>query len=600
VKATLDDLIGGATRFLFFTGKGGVGKTSLACAVATALADSGRKVLLVSTDPASNLDEVFAAVLQNAATPVPGISNLCAMNIDPEAAAEAYREKMISPVRGLLPDAALRSMEEHLSGACTMEIAAFDEFARLLGDEAATSDFQHVVFDTAPTGHTLRLLALPGAWTGFFDGNASGMSCLGPLAGLEQQRTIYAAALEALADIARTTVVLVSRTQTGALREAERTRNELAALGIARQILILNAIFTASDDSDPVAAALERRGSDAVAAFREFLDSLPVASVPMRSGNLLGVASLRALVHGGRGDGEPRDDIGHFEIDGFEEMGALIDELASRGRGLIMTLGKGGVGKTTIAAALAVELAERGHDVHLSTTDPASHVRQTLGGSLPNLRVSRIDPSAETEAYTRQVVAEQGSGLDAEGRELLEEDLRSPCTTEIAVFRAFSRTVANARNSFVILDTAPTGHTLLLLDATAAYHRELGRQAREGVPEEVRSLLGRLRDPVYTSMLIVTVPEATPVHEAAALQADLRRAGIEPFAWIVNQSFSPLAITDPLLRRRAQGEHRYLREVTRELASRAALIPWRMAEPAGLPALRSLFDIPLPATLTLP
>ncbi len=593
---SIDTLLHDATRFLFFTGKGGVGKTSLSCAVAIALADAGKRVLLVSTDPASNLDEVLGVRLTNAPTPVPSVGGLLALNINPEEAARVYRDKIIGPLRGQLPAAALASMEEQLSGACTTEIAAFDEFSRLLGNVAATGEFDHVVFDTAPTGHTLRLLMLPKAWTGFFAANTTGTSCLGPLAGLEQQRAVYEAAVAALADGIRTTVVLVSRAQKAALREARRTRDELAAIGVAKLRLILNGLFRATNRSDAVALALEQRGDAALAAYREFLASLPVYEVVLRPHNLLGVEALRALVSASDVSA-PMNDVlpPSFATGDFIEPAELLDSLAAPGHGVVMTMGKGGVGKTTVAAAIAVELARRGHRVHLSTTDPAAHVVEALSGEVPGLTVSRIDPAAETEAYVAEVLAAQGAGLDPDSLALLEEDLRSPCTEEIAVFRAFARTVAQGGESFVVLDTAPTGHTLLLLDATEAYHRELGRQARDTIPEEVRELLPRLRDPEFTRVLVVTLPEATPVHEAAALQEDLRRAGIEPFAWVINQSFAHTGTTDPLLVHRGANELRYLREVTETLASRTALLRWSEREPVGPDALAQLFLEPQPA-----
>ena len=585
----LDD----APRFLFFTGKGGVGKTSLACASALALADLGKRVLLVGTDPASNLDEVLDVHLGRQPALVPAVPGLFAMNIDPSEAAAAYRETIIGPMRGLLPEAALRSMEEQLSGACTMEIAAFDEFSRLLGEPDAAADFDHIIFDTAPTGHTLRLLALPKAWTGFFADNTSGTSCLGPLAGLQKQRAIYEAALASLADSSRTVVVLVTRAQTAPLTEAARTYAELGHLGITNQTLILNGLFKATDLKDPVAAALARRQESALAGASDFLGRLPVHRIALRPHNLLGVPALRNLLAGTEAALSMSGGAGaHESPPKFCNLEELLEPIANTGRGVIMTMGKGGVGKTTVAAAVAVWLAKHGHKVTLSTTDPAAHVTAALGEEVAGLMIGRIDPAVETAAYVQQVLAEKGVGLDAESFALLEEDLRSPCTEEIAVFRAFARTVAGARHGFVVLDTAPTGHTLLLLDASQSYQRELNRQSRssDSVPEEVTELLPRLRNPDYTHVFLVTLPEATPVHEASSLQDDLRRAGIEPAAWVANQSFARLELHDPLLRERARRELPYLREVQALSGGKAVLIDWQIAEPVGPEGLAGLFS----------
>ncbi len=579
---------GSATRYLFFTGKGGVGKTSLSCATAVRLAEAGRRVLLVSTDPASNLDEVLETRLTGSPTPIPAVAGLQAMNINPIAAAAAYRERMIGPMRGLLPESALRSMEEQLSGSCTVEIAAFDEFTGLIGDPATTAQFDHVLFDTAPTGHTLRLMGLAKAWDQFLDQSHGGTSCLGPLAGLSKQRAIYEGTVRTLADAAATTLVLVTRPQQAALREAERTSGELRALGVGNQCLVVNGTFTADCPDDPTAQALESRGRAALAGAGEFVRSLPSFQVPLRPINILGLAGLRRLLDGETSGSAVPTANARWTPPGFESLEDLVLAIESRGHGVVMTLGKGGVGKTTVAAAIAVRLAQRGHAVHLSTTDPAAHLAQTLAGKVDGLTLGRIDPVTETVAYRDEVLREQGDALDASARALLEEDLRSPCTEEIAVFRAFAREVDQGARGFVVLDTAPTGHTLLLLDASESYNRELQRQSRSSQPESVLRLLERLRDPDYTRMLLVTLPEATPVHEAAALQEDLRRARIEPFAWVMNQSLAGCGTCDPLLRQREQAERRFLTEVVERHARRTAWLPWQALEPVGPQALTQL------------
>ena len=577
-----------STRFLFFTGKGGVGKTSLSCATALKLVEAGKRVLLVSTDPASNLDEVLETKLTNEPTPIAGALGLDAMNINPVEAAAAYRERLIGPMRGLLPEAALRSMEEQLSGSCTVEIAAFDEFSGLIGNPEAAKAYDHVIFDTAPTGHTLRLMSLAKAWDQFLDNNTSGTSCLGPLAGLEKQRVIYEATVNTLADATATTLVLVSRPQGAALREAERTSKELRAIGVGNQCLVVNGTFETDCPEDVTAQAMQQRGLLALTAAGEFIRSMPSFIVPLRPINILGIGGLRVLLSGdGQGKCVKADESGWTppEMESLEDLVATIER---QGNGVIMTMGKGGVGKTTVAAAIAVMLAKRGHSVHLSTTDPAAHVAQTLHGKVEGLTLSKIDPAEETAAYQGEVMMAQGAAMDEAGRALLEEDLRSPCTEEIAVFRAFAREVGRGTGRFVVLDTAPTGHTLLLLDASEAYQRELERQARSTQPEEVLKLLERLRDPDFTRILLVTLPEATPVHEAAALQEDLRRAHIEPFAWVINQSLLNSGSCDPLLQCREASEHRYLREVVEKQAKRTAWLPWQAEEPVGPEALLHL------------
>lgn len=578
-----------SSRFLFFTGKGGVGKTALACATAIRLADAGKRIVLVSTDPASNLDEMLHVQLSHQPTPVPGVHGLFALNIDPEKAAEDYRERVIAPYRGIWTETQVAELREQLAGACTVEIAAFDEFAELLAGDEQSVPFDHVLFDTAPTGHTLRLLSLPRAWTGFFQATTEGASCLGPHSGLKMQETRFAAALEALGDAKRTVIVLVARPDRASLREAERTSGELEALGIKNQKLVINAVFEATERTDRVALALEQRGRDALREIPLRLQGLPSMQIPLRAFNMVGLPALRALLDDHAAAALTRA-VPPLSVPLLPPFSSLIDEIAGPGFGLVMVMGKGGVGKTTIAASIAAELASRGHRVHLSTTDPAAHVAGTLDGHIENLTVSHIDPVAETKAYVDRVMVTRGATLDDAGKALLAEDLRSPCYEEIAVFTAFSRIVFKASAGFVVLDTAPTGHTLLLLDTTGSYHRQLVGNALDTgqASRRIVTPLMKLRDPQYAKILLVTLAETTPVSEAARLQTDLRRAQIEPFAWVINSSLAATGSTDPCLKQRIAAELEQIEAVRVRHAKRVAIVPWVTEEPVGLSRLLAL------------
>ena len=575
-----------APRFLFFTGKGGVGKTSVACATAVRLADAGASVLLVSTDPASNVGQAFGVTIGNTVTPIDSVPGLSALEIDPEQAVEQYRERIVGPVRGVLPAAAVASIEEQLSGACTTEIASVNEFTDLLTDAAWTAAYDHIIFDTAPTGHTIRLLRLPGSWTDFLNEGKGDPSCLGPLSGLEKQRAIYAEAVSALADPARTRLVLVARAQQSTLQEAARTHTELAAIGMTNQYLVVNGILPADvAGTDPLATSIRGRERLALADMSEALKALRTDHIDLKSNNMVGLPALRSLLQPGNSPTDPAD---ASLVTPDAPLSALVDDIAAAGHGLIMLMGKGGVGKTTMAAAIAVALAERGLPVHLTTTDPAAHLADTLHGGADNLEVSRIDPAVEIQRYTDSVMRSKGAHLDEQGLAMLAEDLRSPCTEEIAVFQAFSRVIREAKSKFVVMDTAPTGHTLLLLDATGSYDREVKRQV--GSTMHVTTPMMKLQDPEQTKVLLVTLAETTPVLEAAELQEDLRRAGITPWAWIINNSIAAAAPDSPFLRARAANELAEIDQVQSRFADRLAVVPLLSAEPVGIPALRALQD----------
>ncbi|PMX27766.1 MULTISPECIES: arsenical pump-driving ATPase [unclassified Pseudomonas] len=575
------------TKYMFFTGKGGVGKTSVSTAVSIALADAGKRVLLVSTDAASNLDEMLGVELSNQPVAVSEVPGMFVLNIDPEAAAIDYRARVVEQMGSQASDQDIALVREQLSGACTTEIATFDEFAHLLSEGAAAYDY--VVFDTAPTGHTLRLLSLPKAWSGFLEGNDRGASCLGPHSGLKMQEQLFKQALAALNNSALTTVVLVTRPDKGALDEAAHSSDELRELGLVNQRLVVNAVFKRSDLNDPIAAAIEAIGQRALDQMPASLRQLSADYISLKAVDSVGLPALRGLLapEPARPTSTATQAPSRLE---HHTLSELIAELANDERGLIMVMGKGGVGKTTIAAAVALGLVQHGKSVHLSTTDPAAHLAVTLNADVKGLSVGRIDPKVETQKYVDKIVASRAPTLTEAEIALLIEDLRSPCTEEVAVFHAFSRVVSQARTSFVVLDTAPTGHSLLLMDATGAYHRQMLREFKGRASDHIVTPLMRLQDANYTKILLVTLPEATPVSQAAALQDDLRRANIEPYAWVVNKSLLATATTDPLLRARLDSEQKQMTRVADQTSHAVIVVPWTAEPPVGVAALKHLLD----------
>jgi len=565
---------GSLPRFVFFTGKGGVGKTSLACATAVALTDLCRRVLLVSTDPASNIGQVFNTVIGNQIVAITQVPGLDALEIDPQAAAEEYRQRIIAPVRGLLPDAEIAAITEQLSGSCTTEIAAFGEFTTLLADPGATAGYDHVIFDTAPTGHTLRMLSLPGDWTRFLDDGKGDASCLGPLSGLQKHHQTYAAAVSALTDPINTALVLVARPQPGAIAEAARTTQELAAIGIHATHLVINAVMPDTQTNEPLAEAIRAREQSAVAAIPAVLHTLDTTQIPLKQVNMVGVPALRALLDPTNPGEVSSPPTAPPDAPAWPSLASLIDELSGWDHGLVMCMGKGGVGKTTVATALATELAGRGKSVHLTTTDPAGRFDEAATPS--HLTVSRIDPDQAVHDYRERVMATKGASLDEAGRAVLAEDLMSPCTEEIAVFERFADAVAQSDTRIVIMDTAPTGHTVLLMDATGSYHRDMTRHLADG--ETTVTPLLRLQNPDNTKIIIVTLPQTTPVLEAEQLAADLARANIHPWAWVVNQSLAAAQPATGLLAQRATTEPALIARVAKQ-TTRLAVIPMADHQP---------------------
>ena len=556
------------TQYLFFTGKGGVGKTSVASATAINLADQGYKVTLVSTDPASNLQDVFEMPLSHEPRPVANLKNLRIANFNPDQAVEDYKEKVIGPYRDLLPQEALDNMEEQLSGSCTIEVAQFNEFAFFLSDEEVRRTNDYVLFDTAPTGHTLRMLELPSAWTTYFDENTTGVSCMGQLSGLTQERERYEQALAVLNDPKMTSLYIVTRPQEAAINEANRASQELASIGIRNQSLIVNGYL--SEGEDPVAEAYRHHQERALAGLAGHLALLKTYYVPLRPYNVIGFDNLRRLLD----PNQPPISVSQSSPlkDKAADFEDLVDDLIAKGRQIVFTMGKGVVGKSSIAVKLAQSLKAKGKKVRLATTDPADHLHLYLKEN-QGIMVDHIDEKEELEKYSQATLEKSRQFMDEDQLDYVKEDLKSPCTQEIAVFQAFARIVDKASpEEMVVLDTAPTGHTILLLKSSQAYSHEIERSSGE-VDQAAIDLLPRLQSE-QAEVVMVTLAEATPYYETQRLAEDLDRAGINHHWWLVNQSLSATETQDPVLAARASAEKEWLNKISQAAQGNYVILPW--------------------------
>ncbi len=594
-----------STRYLFFSGKGGVGKTTMACATAVQEADIGLKTLVVTTDPASNLADVFEQPIGHEVTPIAGVPNLWAMEIDPDRATEEYREHILGPFRAVMPEDVLKVLEEQFRSPCTTEIAAFDRFVDFMDN----SDFEMLIFDTAPTGHTLRLLELPVDWSKFITDSSkgAGQTCLGPVQAIQESKDKYDRAINLMRDSNRTRFVFVTHPEQTSIFETKRSVAELKRLGVKSQELIVNGILAAEVCQEPLFRsryAMQQRYLNQIR--KQF--SLPVKEILLQDGEVKGVAHLQKMALALQGDRSISMAERSSNVSGSgtipqvspAQLRSLLMPVNGTGKAIYFT-GKGGVGKSSLSCITAVHLAKQGLKTLLLTTDPAAHIGQVLNvrvgdhpapvAAVPNLWAARIDPKSASEEYKARVIREAADRYSEEMLAGMREELESPCTEEMAVFDKFSEYVDSDSYDALIFDTAPTGHTLRLLELPFDYSQQVEMMVattRESVDIRAATrarfgnIIARLRDPDRSVFVFVVYPESTPVVEAYRAMLDLTKTGISTQLVVANQVIPSDQATNGFFQSRHAMQMKYLNEIERKFGVPVLVLPLLEKEIRGL------------------
>jgi arsenite-activated ATPase ArsA/arsenite-activated ATPase ArsA len=610
------------TEFLFFSGKGGVGKTTMACTTAVAEADAGRRVLIVTTDPASNLADVFEQPIGHAVTAIAGVANLWAMEIDPDKATAEYTDRTLAPIREIFPPEIVRVMEEQLAGPCTAEVAAFDRFADFLdptapAEAAAPAGFDLIIFDTAPTGHTVRLLELPEAWTrSISEAEAgTGQTCIGPAAAIADAKAKYERALAALRDSRSTRFVFVLQPEATSISETRRAGGELAKLGIATTELIVNSVIPREEASSPFfAARIEMQERHLAEIARQL--PMPTRQVPLLDGEVRGIARLRAVVPLLGDAGAVRPVFGTPGADHAAQVrstdtdAALATLLPGDRPRTIFFAGKGGVGKTVVSCATAVWLAGLGNRTLLVTTDPAAHIGDVLGATVgpepkpvagvEGLWAANVDAKAAAVAYTDRIIADAiACGRTPEAISAMREELDSPCTEEMAAFDRFIDLASRDTYDMTVFDTAPTGHTLRLLELPIDWSRQLdvkifasveGTAADDVAKARFGGVIDMMRDPARSTFAFVMYPEATPIVEAERAIRELGTVGIPLGLVVANMVLSENVCETPYARARYEMQQRHIGEINRRFDVPVLEVPLIETEIVGLDRVHDLID----------
>lgn len=607
------------TQFFFFSGKGGVGKTSMACTQAVRYADEGKRTLIVTTDPASNLADVFEQEIGHQITPIKGITNLWAMEIDPDAATQEYVDRALAPVRAAFPEQMVRVIEEQMSGPCTAEVAAFDRFTDfIVMDESSPGvdpEFEIVIFDTAPTGHTIRLLELPAEWSQSIDvaSQGSGQTCIGPAAAIQDAKQKYEHALAVLRDESLSEFVFVLHPEAIAIRETKRAIMELGKLGIHTHRLVINGIIPSTESTNPLfAARAEMQARYLAQLSAEF--EYPSQHMYLLSGEIKGAARLRAVARiffdGEQAEAQSvapdREFLPSIPLSSQEDILSCIQPKGRR-RTLFFA-GKGGVGKTVASCMTAVWLARQGYKTLLLTTDPAAHLGDVLGQpvgdvpapltGLPSLWAAKIDPKAAAETYKARILNDaRQRGRPEAAIKVMAEELDSPCTEEMAAFDQFIDYAAQSNWEAVVFDTAPTGHTMRLLELPMDWSQQIdvkvfasvdANAADDVAKQRFEQVIEMMRDPAQSTFAFVMYPEATPVLEAWRAAQELATVGITPGLVVANFVIPPEAATTPFAHARRTMQEKYLAEIHEQFATPVLQIPLLAQEVKGLEMLAQL------------
>ncbi len=582
------------TKFYFFSGKGGVGKTTMSAASAVYYAKQDKKTLIITTDPASNLADVFEQPIGHKITPIKGIEKLFAMELDPDVATAEYKERTLSPLKGLIPEASFAVLEEQLNSPCTAEMAAFDRFTDFLG----VSDFEIVIFDTAPTGHTLRLLELPVEWSGVIEKAANdgtgGQTCIGPAAALAQSKSKFDRAISAMRDPKQTTFIFVLRPEVTPLYEAKRSINELLKLGIKSQELIVNGMYPKSACDNPF---MLRRFAKQQEFLQKIKDSfsIPVTLMELEAEEIKGKDLLfstgRKLYDKPLSLKDYNPERIESTKDGVIKDFPKIDEnvlklLTPRNgnRRTIFFAGKGGVGKTSVSAATALWIANKGYKTLLLTTDPASHLGQIFETEIKdkpveyvkNLWITHIDSLKATQDYKENILSEARIKYDKQRVLAIEEELDSPCTEEMATFEKFIELATLKDYQIIVFDTAPTGHTLRLLEMPVDWNKQLeiktfvstGETEVDKVTKSrFKEVIDMMQDKDKTTFSFVMYPESTPIEEATRAMKELETINVTTGMVVANFILPKAIVTNDYLKKRKLMQDKYLVKMNKRFTS---------------------------------